>query len=296
MPAGRSWPRDGSCRSRPWGRRTAGSTAAGPPTRWGTPACASRWRFSVSATPPWGFAGGECQLLPCSFRDARYYGASYRQGNGKAGLGGPQPPALGWADVVHPLSPVSDFLRCWSGAAAVAPEIQPGPEEARALLNGSAVLPCRAEGWPVPRVTWRKDGRLLPLHGSDRYEALRVGDTKTRVSDHATLHTSRCFGVPGAGTALSLHEELRSVPTPAQQTRAACGCNGICHLPCPCALQPGRAEPPWVSFALPPQAAAPARRLPANRPRSGPGFGLLPLHGIQPCRLRLARLGPPRAG
>ncbi|KAM9256723.1 LOW QUALITY PROTEIN: hemicentin-2 [Cariama cristata] len=57
----------------------------------------------------------------------------------------------------------------------VAPEIQPGAEEARALLNGSAVLPCRAEGWPVPRVTWRKDGRLLPLHGNNRLQLLPDG-------------------------------------------------------------------------------------------------------------------------
>ncbi|XP_074968536.1 hemicentin-2 [Phalacrocorax aristotelis] len=57
----------------------------------------------------------------------------------------------------------------------VAPEIQPGPEEARALLNGSAVLPCQAEGWPVPRVTWWKDGRLLPLRGSNRLQLLPGG-------------------------------------------------------------------------------------------------------------------------
>ncbi|KAM6110387.1 LOW QUALITY PROTEIN: hemicentin-2 [Pterocles gutturalis] len=57
----------------------------------------------------------------------------------------------------------------------VAPEIQPGPEEARAVLHGSAVLPCRAEGWPVPWVTWRKDGRLLPLHGSHRLQLLPGG-------------------------------------------------------------------------------------------------------------------------
>ncbi|NXK72500.1 HMCN2 protein, partial [Amazona guildingii] len=57
----------------------------------------------------------------------------------------------------------------------VAPEIQPGPEEARALLNGSAVLPCRAQGWPVPRVTWRKDGRLLPLRRSSRLQLLPGG-------------------------------------------------------------------------------------------------------------------------
>ncbi|KAM8995979.1 hemicentin-2 isoform 2-T2 [Ara ararauna] len=57
----------------------------------------------------------------------------------------------------------------------VAPEIQQGPEEVRALLNGSAVLPCRAQGWPMPRVTWRKDGRLLPLRRSSRLQLLPGG-------------------------------------------------------------------------------------------------------------------------
>ncbi|XP_059684707.1 hemicentin-2 [Gavia stellata] len=57
----------------------------------------------------------------------------------------------------------------------VAPEIQPGPEEVRALLNGSAVLPCWAEGWPMPRVMWWKDGRLLPLRGSSRLQLLPGG-------------------------------------------------------------------------------------------------------------------------
>lgn len=76
------------------------------------------------------------------------------------------------------------------GAAAVAPEIQAGPEEVKVLLNASAVLPCRAEGWPVPRVTWRKDGQPLPLPGSDRYEAL-VGGTESWHSDHATPHSNR---------------------------------------------------------------------------------------------------------
>ncbi|XP_069729285.1 hemicentin-2 [Phaenicophaeus curvirostris] len=57
----------------------------------------------------------------------------------------------------------------------VAPEIQPGPEEARALLNGSVVLPCQADGWPTPQVTWQKDGQLLPLHGSNRLQLLPGG-------------------------------------------------------------------------------------------------------------------------
>ncbi|XP_071430396.1 hemicentin-2 [Pithys albifrons albifrons] len=57
----------------------------------------------------------------------------------------------------------------------VAPEIQPGPKEARALLNSSAVLLCQAEGWPVPQVTWRKDGQLLTLPQSDRLQLLPGG-------------------------------------------------------------------------------------------------------------------------
>ncbi|XP_010176901.1 PREDICTED: hemicentin-2, partial [Mesitornis unicolor] len=57
----------------------------------------------------------------------------------------------------------------------VAPEIEPGPEEVKVLLNGSVVLPCQAQGWPVPRVTWRKDGRLLPLRGTNRLQLLLSG-------------------------------------------------------------------------------------------------------------------------
>ncbi|KAK2535167.1 Hmcn2 [Columba livia] len=73
-------------------------------------------------------------------------------------------PVLVWVDVFHPLSPVS-----------VAPEIQPGPEEVKVLANDSVVLPCQAEGWPMPQVTWRKDGRLLPLGGNNRLQLLPDG-------------------------------------------------------------------------------------------------------------------------
>lgn len=184
-----------------------------------------------------------------------------------------QPSVLLWADVLHPLSPVSDFLRCRLGTAAVAPEIQPGPEEARALLNGSAVLPCRAEGWPVPRVTWWKDGRLLPLRGNNRYEALRVGGTKSWLWDCATLHINRCFGMPGAGMALSPHEGLCSVPVAAQQTCATSGCNVTCHLP---------------SCVSPCVAARPCRT-PTGLPRS-------PSPGCSSCQMALCKLTPFRSG
>ncbi|XP_010226739.1 PREDICTED: hemicentin-2-like, partial [Tinamus guttatus] len=55
----------------------------------------------------------------------------------------------------------------------VSPGIQPGPEVVSVPANGSAVLPCHAEGWPVPQVTWRKDGQLLSLPGNSRYRTLQ---------------------------------------------------------------------------------------------------------------------------
>uniref|UniRef100_A0A8C5IWG5 Ig-like domain-containing protein n=1 Tax=Junco hyemalis TaxID=40217 RepID=A0A8C5IWG5_JUNHY len=91
----------------------------------------------------------------------------------------------------------------------LAPEIQEGPQEVKVLLNTSAVLPCRAQGWPVPRVTWRKDGQLLPLPGSDRYEPLWVGGTKSCLSGRATLHSNRWL------VCQSRCELLCSVLTPA---------------------------------------------------------------------------------
>lgn len=136
---------------------------------------------------------------------------------------------LVWADVLCPLSPVSDFLWCRLDAAAVAPEIQPGPEEVRALLNGSAVLPCWAEGWPVPRVTWRKDGRLLPLRRSNRYKALQVGGTKSWLSDRATPDINRQFGMPGAETALS--SLRRALLCPHASSADTCHIWLQCYLP-----------------------------------------------------------------
>ncbi|XP_050570610.1 hemicentin-2 [Cygnus atratus] len=68
----------------------------------------------------------------------------------------------------------------------VAPHIQLGPEEMNVPMNGSATLPCQAAGWPVPRVTWRKDGQLLSLRGSSRYELLPDGSLQidpVRVQD-----------------------------------------------------------------------------------------------------------------
>nr|XP_047909504.1 hemicentin-2 [Anser cygnoides] len=72
------------------------------------------------------------------------------------------------------------------GTATVAPHIQMGPEELNVPVNGSATLPCQAAGWPVPRVTWRKDGQLLSLRGSSRLQLLPDGSLQidpVRVQD-----------------------------------------------------------------------------------------------------------------
>ncbi|XP_029816435.1 hemicentin-2 [Manacus vitellinus] len=90
----------------------------------------------------------------------------------------------------------------------VAPEIQPGPEEVRALLNSSAVLLCQAEGWPVPQVTWRKDGQLLLLPGSDRLQllpegSLQINPVQVQDSGHYLCMASSPAGSDRRG--LNLH-------------------------------------------------------------------------------------------
>ncbi|XP_039417870.1 hemicentin-2 [Corvus cornix cornix] len=90
----------------------------------------------------------------------------------------------------------------------VAPEIQPGPEEVKVLLNSSAVLPCRAEGWPVPRVTWRKDGQLLPLPGSNRLQFLPGGSLQIDPVQVQDLGHYLCMASSPAGSdrrGLDLH-------------------------------------------------------------------------------------------
>ncbi|KAM7033975.1 hemicentin-2 [Acridotheres tristis] len=90
----------------------------------------------------------------------------------------------------------------------VAPEIQAGPEEVKVLLNTSAVLPCRAEGWPVPRVTWRKDGQLLPLPGSDRLQLLPGGSLQIDPVQVQDLGHYLCMASSPAGSdrrGLDLH-------------------------------------------------------------------------------------------
>ncbi|NXP11725.1 HMCN2 protein, partial [Thinocorus orbignyianus] len=90
----------------------------------------------------------------------------------------------------------------------VAPEIQPGPEELRALLNGSVVLPCQAEGWPVPWVTWWKDGRLLPIRGSNRLQLLTGGSLQIDPIQVQDLGYYLCMASSPAGSdrrGLDLH-------------------------------------------------------------------------------------------
>ncbi|XP_068513036.1 hemicentin-2 isoform X2 [Anas acuta] len=105
-----------------------------------------------------------------------------------------------WEDARRQILAEGRFLRIWDVGAAdggeyvcragtatgdsrqsfqveihVAPHIQPGPEEVNVPTNGSATLLCQAEGWPTPRVTWRKDGQLLSLRGTSRLQLLPDG-------------------------------------------------------------------------------------------------------------------------
>ncbi|TRZ13268.1 hypothetical protein HGM15179_013842 [Zosterops borbonicus] len=82
----------------------------------------------------------------------------------------------------------------------VAPEIQAGPEEVKVLLNSSAMLPCLAEGWPEPRVTWRKDGQLLPLPGSDRLQLLPGGSLQIDPVQAQDLGHYLCMASSPAGS------------------------------------------------------------------------------------------------
>ncbi|XP_056361302.1 LOW QUALITY PROTEIN: hemicentin-2 [Oenanthe melanoleuca] len=99
----------------------------------------------------------------------------------------------------------------------VAPEIQAGPQEVKVLLNTSAVLPCRAEGWPLPRVTWRKDGQLLSLPGSDRLQLLPGGSLQIDPVQAQDLGHYLCMASSPAGSdrrGLDLHVLVPPAITP----------------------------------------------------------------------------------
>ncbi|OWK59760.1 Hemicentin-2 [Lonchura striata] len=97
----------------------------------------------------------------------------------------------------------------------VAPEIQAGPKEVKVLLNASAVLPCRAEGWPVPRVMWLKDGQPLP--GSDRLQLLPGGSLQIDPVQVQDLGHYLCMASSPAGSdrrGLDLHILVPPAITP----------------------------------------------------------------------------------
>ncbi|KAK2535403.1 Hmcn2 [Columba guinea] len=90
----------------------------------------------------------------------------------------------------------------------VAPEIQPGPKEVKVLANDSVVLPCQAEGWPMPQVTWRKDGRLLPLGGNNRLQLLPDGSLQINPVQVQDSGSYLCMASSPAGSdqrGLDLH-------------------------------------------------------------------------------------------
>ncbi|XP_009989256.1 PREDICTED: hemicentin-2-like [Tauraco erythrolophus] len=136
----------------------------------------------------------------------------------------------------------------------VAPEIRPGPEEVRAPLNDSVVLPCQAEGWPMPRVTWRKDDQLLPLHESNRLQllpggSLQIHPVQVQDSGYYVCMASSPAGSDRRGLDLHILVPPAIAPGPSNltllaQRPAALGCNvwGSLLTPSPGPQDEGRFE------------------------------------------------------
>ncbi|XP_036351171.2 hemicentin-1 [Ochotona princeps] len=81
----------------------------------------------------------------------------------------------------------------------VPPNIKGGPQSLVTLLNMSTVLECSADGVPIPRITWRKDGALLPGNQA-RYSVLENGFLRIQSAQVADTGRYLCMANNAAGT------------------------------------------------------------------------------------------------
>ncbi|XP_061016921.1 hemicentin-1 isoform X2 [Dama dama] len=81
----------------------------------------------------------------------------------------------------------------------VPPSINSGPQSLVIHLNKSTVLECFAEGVPAPRITWRKDGAVLPgTHA--RYSILENGFLHIQSAQVTDSGRYLCMATNAAGT------------------------------------------------------------------------------------------------
>uniref|UniRef100_F6QD70 Hemicentin 2 n=1 Tax=Ornithorhynchus anatinus TaxID=9258 RepID=F6QD70_ORNAN len=136
-----------------------------------------------------------------------------------------------------------------NASLAVPPQLQPGPKALKVLAGQSLVLPCVAEGEPVPQFSWTKNGAALQVRGQDVLDGPdgSVHLEAVRVSDAGHY---RCVASNGAGEdALELNLDVlanKPWPLPPSLSPFQQGCEDERdHMMSPCS-PPGTPTPTVV--------------------------------------------------
>ncbi|XP_057580791.1 hemicentin-2 [Hippopotamus amphibius kiboko] len=105
------------------------------------------------------------------------------------------------------------------------PTIRPGPPAVNASVNQTALLPCQADGVPLPLVNWRKDG--VPLDPeSPRFHilpegSLRIQPVLAQDAGHYLCLVSNSAGSDRQGRDLRVFEPPAITPGPSNLTLTA---------------------------------------------------------------------------
>ncbi|XP_054980117.1 LOW QUALITY PROTEIN: hemicentin-2 [Sorex araneus] len=113
------------------------------------------------------------------------------------------------------------------------PTIRPGPPAVNASMNQTALLPCQADGAPLPLTSWRKDGEPLDL-GNPRLQilpdgSLRIQPVVAQDSGHYLCLASNSAGSDRQGRDLRVFEPPAIAPGPSNLTLTA---HTPASLPC----------------------------------------------------------------